>query len=102
MESIRQLYSAPYLKGAEKIKNVDIALALRPKIGDEKKLQDAVKADAQRAIEEDHKTFKSYADRRAWGQNKVRNHVKGRARAIALHDLTDKILAQPHEVIFQR
>jgi hypothetical protein len=32
----------------------------------------------------------------------VRAYVKGRARAIALSDLTDAVLAQPHEVIFQR
>ena len=91
----------PYLTGAEKIKNVDIALDLQPKIANEKKLQESVKADAAQA-EQEGKRFKSYADRRAWGQNKVRAYLKGRARAISLHDLTDKVLAQPHEVIFQR
>jgi hypothetical protein len=91
----------PYLTGAEKIKNVDIALDLRPKIANPKKLQESVKADAQRA-EDEGKRFKSYADRRAWGQNKVRHYLKGRARAVALYDLTDNIRAQPHEVIFQR
>jgi hypothetical protein len=91
----------PYLSGAEKIKNVDIALDLTPKIANEKKLQEAVKADAQKA-EEEGKHFKSYADRRAWGKNKVRKHLKGAARAIALYDLNESILAQPHEVIFQR
>lgn len=91
----------PYLAGVEKIKNVDIALELTPKLADEKKRKEAVNADAQKA-EEDGKRFKSYADRRAWGQNKVRKYLKGATRAIALHDLNETIRAQPHEVIFQR
>ena len=98
----RAVVFGPYLSDAEKVKNVDIALDLRPKIANEKKLQDAVKADAERAAQEEGKRFKSYADRRAWGKNKVRTYLKGRARAIALYDLTDTVLAQPHEVIFQR
>ena len=92
----------PYLSGLDKVKNVDVALDLRPKVTNLKKLQDAVKADAERAEQEEGKRFKSYADRRAWGQNKVRNYLKGRVRTVALYDLTEKILAQPHEVIFQR
>jgi hypothetical protein len=91
----------PYLTGAEKIKNIDIALDLRPKMANAKKLQESVKADAERA-EQEGKRFKSYADRRAWGQNKVRAYLKGRTRAVALYDINDTILAQPHEVIFQR
>jgi hypothetical protein len=92
----------PYLTGAEKVKNVDIALDLQPKIANEKKLQESVKADAEHAEKEEGKRFKSYADRRAWGRNKVLQHLKGRVRGLALSELNDTILSQPHEVIFQR
>lgn len=91
----------PYLTGADKIRNVDIALELSPKLANEKKLKEAVAADAQNA-EDEGKRFKSYADRRAWGQSKVRKHLKGKARALTLHDFNDNIRKQPHEVIFQR
>ena len=97
----RAVVFGPYLSGSGDIKNVDVAVELRPKIGDRSKLEERVKADAQRA-ETEGKRFKNFADRRVWGLNKVKHHLKGRGRAIALYDISDSILAQRHEVVYER
>jgi hypothetical protein len=97
----RVVVFGPYVSGTVDVKNVDLAIELRPKITDKAKLDERVKADAQRA-EGEGKRFKSFADRRAWGINKVKQHLKGRGRAIALYDINDAILAQRHEVVYER
>ena len=91
----------PYLSNSDTVKNVDIALELAPKIADKKKLEARVKADAAKA-EAEGKRFKSFAARLAWGQDKVLQHLKGRTRALALVPMSERILAQPHRIIFQR
>jgi hypothetical protein len=91
----------PYLTGSDSVKNVDIAIALAPKIRDAAKLEERVKADADSA-EAEGKRFKSYADKRSWGENKVRQYLKSRTRAIALYDINESILGQPHKVIYSR
>ena len=97
----RAVVFGPYLGGMGDVKNVDVAVEFRPKITDKSKLEERVKAGAQR-VETEGKRFKSFADRRAWGVNKVKQHLKGRGRAIALYDISDTIIAQPHEVVYER
>jgi hypothetical protein len=97
----RAVVFGPYLAGGGDVKNVDVAVEVRPKIADKRKLEDRVKADAQRA-EAEGKGFKSFADRRAWGVTKVKQRLKGRGRTIALYDLSDSVLAQPHKVVYER
>jgi hypothetical protein len=91
----------PYLLKADTVKNVDIGVELVPKTADRKKLEERVKADADRA-EAEGKRFKSYAAKRAWGQDKVWQHLKGRTRALSVVPMTDTVLAQPHRVIYDR
>jgi hypothetical protein len=97
----RVVVFGPYVSGGENIKNVDVGLELRPKVPDKRKLEERVKADAERA-ESEGKRFKSFADRRAWGINKVKQHLRGRGRTIALYDLNESILQQPHQVVSTR
>ena len=54
------------------------------------------------AVEVQGKRFKSFADRRAWGVGKVKQHLKGRGRAISLYDINDSILKQRTEVVYER
>jgi hypothetical protein len=91
----------PYLTSGENVKNVDIAIELKPKITDARKLEERVKADSDRA-ESGGKRFKSFADKREWGENKVRQQLKGRSRVISLYDLNDSILGQAHRVVYER
>jgi hypothetical protein len=91
----------PYQTTGGSVKNVDIAVQLTPKIADEKKLSQRVKADAERA-ESEGKRFKRFADRQAWGKDKVRQYLRGRSRAISLYDVNESILAQPHRVLYER
>ena len=91
----------PYLTSADKLKNIDVAIALRPKVRDQAELERKVMADAETAAAKG-KRFKSFADRRHWGVEKVRQHLKQRTRAIAIYDLDDVVTAQPRRTIFQR
>lgn len=95
----RAVVFGPYLPGAENITNIDVAVELMPKIKDARKLAQRVEADADRAASAG-KRFKSFADRRAWGATKVKQYLKGRGRAIALYDLDEKVLNQPHKVVY--
>ena len=90
-----------YLTNADRFKNVDIGVELQPKIADEAVLEARVKANALKAEAEGHR-FKSFADRRNWGKDHVRQFLKGRSRAVALHDLTTAITAQPNRSVYQR
>ncbi len=91
----------PFLEGAEKVKNVDVAVELSPKERNETKLEERVTKQADEA-EAAGKRFKSFADRRAWGKNNVLEFLKGKTRSLALHTLDDAILTRPHKIIYTR
>ena len=91
----------PFLEGAEKVKNVDVAIELSPKERNKTKLEERV----TKQVEEEEaagKRFKSFADRRGWGKNKVLEFLKGKTRSLALHTLDDAILTRPHKIIYTR
>ena len=91
----------PYLDAKQKIKDIDLAIHLSPKIKDKRKLDAAIDAQASDA-EAAGKNFQSYAAKRRWAETKVRQHLKGRSRAIALYDLNESVTSQPHKVVFER
>ena len=76
----------PYFEGADKIKDVDVAVELAPKERNKTKLEEREKKQAEEA-EAGGKRFKSFADRRAWGRNKVLDFLKGRSRSLTLYAL---------------
>jgi hypothetical protein len=96
----RVILFGPYLTRPERVKDVDVAIGLAPKERDPEELERLVREDAKRA-ETAGKRFKSFADRREWGRNKVRQFLKSRSRAIALNDIAQFVLEQPHEVLFE-
>jgi hypothetical protein len=91
----------PYYEGAEKIKDVDVAVELSPKERNAEKLAAASKKQADEA-EAGGKRFKSFADKRAWSRNRVLALLKGKSRALSLYDLNADILARPHGILFTR
>ena len=91
----------PYFEGIRKVKNVDVAVELEPKEINPSKLEHLVKQQAE-AEEATGKKFKSFSDRRAWGRNKVLAFLRGKSRALALHELNDEILARPNKVLMKR
>ena len=90
----------PYFEGAEKIKDIDVAVELSPKEPNPLKLEKLVRQQAE-VSEAGGKKFKSFADRRAWGRNKVLSFLKGKGRAVSLYEITDDILARPHKVVMK-
>lgn len=91
----------PYLDANQKIKDVDIAVQLSPKIKDKRKLDAAIDAHGKQA-EAAGKKFQSYAAKRRWAGTKVRQQLKARSRSLALYDLGEWVTSQPHKVIFER
>jgi predicted nucleotidyltransferase len=91
----------PYLEGAAKIKDVDVAVELSPKERNAEKLAAASKKQAEEA-EATGKRFKSFADRRAWSRNRVIAFLKGKSRALSIYELNADVLARPHEIVFTR
>jgi hypothetical protein len=91
----------PYFEGADKIKDVDVAIELSPKERNAERLAAASKKQADEA-EAGGKRFKSFADKRAWSRNRVLAFLKGKSRALSLYELNADILARPHEIVFTR
>lgn len=92
----------PYFEGAEKIRHVDIAVELAPKERNNAKLEEREKKQVEEA-ERQGKRFKGYADRRAWGQNKVLEYLKGKSRTLVLHSLKKKeVPARIYKVVYSR
>ncbi|HYI92911.1 MAG TPA: hypothetical protein VEX68_05165 [Bryobacteraceae bacterium] len=91
----------PFLEGADKIKDVDVAVELSPKERNKAKLEERVTKQVEEA-EAGGKRFKSFADRRAWGKNKVLEYLKGKSRSLALYTLNEDILTRPHKIIYTR
>jgi predicted nucleotidyltransferase len=91
----------PYVEGAAKIKDVDVAVELSPKERNAEKLAAASKKQAEEA-EATGKRFKSFADRRAWSRNRVIAFLKGKSRALSIYELNADVLARPHEIVFTR
>jgi hypothetical protein len=85
----------PYLTGAEKLKNVDDAIALRAKAKDRHELDARVKADADGAATAP-KRFKSFADRRAWRRDQGARAPEAADVDRCAVRVSDAILAQPH------
>jgi predicted nucleotidyltransferase len=97
----RVVLYGPFFEGAEKFKDVDVAVELSAKERNKAKLEERVKKQAEEA-EAAGKRFKSFADRRAWGSNKVLEFLKGKSRSISLSMLNEAILARPHRVLYTR
>jgi hypothetical protein len=97
----RAVLFGPYFEGADKIKDVDVAIALEPKERNRGRLEEREKEQAEEA-EARGKRFKSFADRRAWGRNKVLAFLKGASRSLALYALNDDILTRPHKILYNR
>lgn len=92
----RAVVYGPYLTNAEKLKNVDVAVELRPKEKNRQRHEQRMKERAEEAAAAG-KRFTSFAKRRDWGRQEVVDFLKSRARAISVNELTDWILAQPHK-----
>jgi predicted nucleotidyltransferase len=95
----RVVLFGPYLEGAEKIKDVDVAVELTPKERNQAKLEAREKKQAEEA-EAAGKRFKSFADRRAWSRNKILAFLKGNSRSIAVFLLDKDILTRPHKILY--
>ncbi len=96
----RAVLFGPFLNAnAGTVKNVDVAIELSPKEKDVARLEQALERHAADA-ENRGKRFKSYADRRNWGANEVREFLKSRTRSIALYDLADWVLKRPHRALY--
>lgn len=96
----RAVLFGPFLdENAGAVRNVDVALELSPKEKDVARLEQALERHAADA-EKRGKRFRSYADRRNWGADEVREFLKSRTRSLALYELSDWVLKRPHRVLF--
>lgn len=88
----------PFLtnKEREQIKDVDIAIQLAPKIKNKTRLEDQVRSRVEGA-KATGKKFKSYAAESHYGETEVREFLKSRSQAIALYEMGDWVLQQPHK-----
>lgn len=80
-----------YLTNAEKINDVDIALALMPKEAD---FDTHLRLKAQRVYElkTQGRKFRNMLEEIIWDQEEVMKCLKGRSRGLSLHDAHDGIL----------
>jgi hypothetical protein len=92
----RAVVYGPYLTPTAKLKNIDVAVELRPKEKNNQKQEQRMKERAEEA-EAAGKHFASYAKRRDWGRQEVLDFLKSRSRAISVGELTDWIVGQPHK-----
>jgi DNA-binding MarR family transcriptional regulator len=93
---VRAVVYGPYLTETAKLKNIDIAVELRPKEKNKQKQEQRMKERADEA-EATGKRSASYAKRRDWGRQEVLDFLKSRSRAISIGELTDWILGQPRK-----
>lgn len=88
----------PYLAKMANIKDIDVAVELDPREKDAAKMEKLVNEHASKA-EAAGKKFKNHAARRNWGRTEILDYLKGRSRTIALRELDDWVMNQPHNVV---
>lgn len=88
----------PYLTKTANIKDIDVAVELEPREKDPAKLEKLVAEHAAKA-EAAGRKFKNHAARRTWGRTEVLDFLKARSRTIALRELDDWVLKQPHKAV---
>jgi hypothetical protein len=92
----RAVVYGPWLTATAKLKNIDVAVELQPREKKKDKHEARMKERAEQAAA-GGKRFASFAKRRDWGRQEVLDFLKSRSRALSVKELSDSILAQPHQ-----
>lgn len=94
----RVVVFGPYLAKNAAIKDIDVAVELQQKEGDTAR-HEKLAAEHIEAAEAEGKKFKNHAARRDFPRTEVLDFLKSRSRTIALRELDDWVLNQPHKVV---
>jgi DNA-binding transcriptional MocR family regulator len=94
------LVFGPFVTTTGPVRAVDVALRLAPSEPDSARREKLIRERAEQAARAG-KRFPSFTARMNWGQDEVRNFLKGRARSIALHDLEEWMLGEPHRMVWE-
>ncbi len=87
----------PFVASNEPVRAVDIGIRLAPKEADGARHEKLVLEHAA-AAERAGKHFTSYAAKLRYGEDEVRAFLKARVRSIALHNLEEWMMREPHRV----
>jgi hypothetical protein len=90
----------PFAITNEPVRTLDVAIQLVPKESDSARHERLV-LDRAAEAERKGKHFSSYASRLRSGEDEVRAFLKARVRSIALNDLADWMLREPHRVVYK-